>query len=182
MPVTETRWARRSSAEAWNRSLIWRSSRSRPTNGASSPSDLSAPRAPETTRTARHSRMRPVLALQLVRAGVLVDDRRLGRPPGRLADEHLARLGPRLDPRGGVDDVAGDHPLALGADRHRRLAGHHAGPGAQVGDANLVAERGHRGDQVERGPHGPLGVVLGRVGVPQTAITASPMNFSTVPP
>ena len=45
IPVTDTRCARLSSAQAWNSSLIWRSSRSRPTNGASSPSDLSAPRA-----------------------------------------------------------------------------------------------------------------------------------------
>ena len=43
MPVTETRCALRSSAQAWNRSFICRSSRSRPTNGASSPCDLSEP-------------------------------------------------------------------------------------------------------------------------------------------
>ena len=41
---------------------------------------------------------------------------------------------------------------------------------------------GDRRDQVERGPDGALGIVLVRDGVPQTAITASPMNFSTVPP
>ena len=54
---------RRSSAQAWKRSLIWRSSRSRPTNGASSPSDLSAPRAPDTTLTACHTLCRPTLPL-----------------------------------------------------------------------------------------------------------------------
>ncbi len=55
IPVTETRCALPSSAQPWKRSLISRSSRSRPTKGASSPCDLSAPRAPETTRSARYS-------------------------------------------------------------------------------------------------------------------------------
>ena len=64
----------------------------------------------------------PALALQLVQPRVLVDDRGLGRAARRLADEHLAGLGDALDPRGGVDEVAGDHALALGADRHRGLA------------------------------------------------------------
>src|SRR5205807_2514453 len=59
------------------------------------------------------------LPLQLVRAGALVDDRRLGRPPRRLADEHLAGLGDPLDAGGGVDEIARNHPLALGADRDR---------------------------------------------------------------
>jgi hypothetical protein len=34
----------------------------------------------------------------------------------------------------------------------------------------------------KRGADRPLGVVLVRDGAPKTAITASPMNFSTVPP
>ena len=38
-------------------------------------------------------------------------------------------------------------------------------------------------DQLEPRAHRPLGVVLvRRPGTPQTAITASPMNFSIVPP
>ena len=37
-----------------------------------------------------------------------------------------------------------------------------AGAGAQVGRADLVAERGHGRDEVERRPDGALGVVLGR--------------------
>ncbi len=55
MPVTETRCAFARRREAWKRSLIWRSSRSRPTNGGSSPCDLSEPRKPETTRCAFQS-------------------------------------------------------------------------------------------------------------------------------
>ena len=63
------------------------------------------------------------LSLQLVSAGRLVHDRLLRRAPRRLADEHRAGLRDRLDTRGGVDEIARDHALALGADRHRRLSG-----------------------------------------------------------
>ena len=42
MPVTETRWALSSSADAWKRSLTRRSSRSRPTKGALSPTERRA--------------------------------------------------------------------------------------------------------------------------------------------
>ena len=65
----------------------------------------------------------------------------------------------RLDARGGVDEVARDHPLALGAERDRRLAGQHAGAGAQVG-APSSWPSADRGDQVERGADRALGVVL----------------------
>jgi hypothetical protein len=43
-------------------------------------------------------------------------------------------------------------------------------------------ELGHARDEVEGGTNGALGIVLGRGGSSQTAATASPMNFSTVPP
>ena len=152
----------RSSAQAWKRSLIWRSSRSRPTNGASSPCDFSEPRSPETTRCARQSGVGPSLPFSSKRARVLVDDRLLGRPARRLADEDRPGLGGRLHPRRGVDEVAGDHALALGADRDGGLAGEHARPRAQLRCADLVAERGHGGDEVERGADSALGVVLGR--------------------
>ena len=55
MPVTETSCAFCSSAEPWNSSLTSRSSRSRPTNGASRPDERSAPFDPATTRSARQS-------------------------------------------------------------------------------------------------------------------------------
>ena len=66
-----------------------------------------------------------LLALQLERARVLVDDRLLGRPPSGVADVDTAGFRDRLHPRGGVDQIAGDHPLGRGADRHRCLAGQH---------------------------------------------------------
>ena len=102
-------------------------------------------------------RQRFGLPLQLVLACRFVGDRGLGRAPGRLADQHRPGLGGGLDPRGGVDQVAGDHPLAFGADRHGRLAGEHARPRREARIELL-----HCGDQVERGPDRPLGVVLVR--------------------
>jgi hypothetical protein len=68
------------------------------------------------------------LPLQLVRAGVLEGDRRLRGAPRRVADEQRPRLGGSLDPRGGVHEVAGDHPLPLGAARDGGLSGEHARP------------------------------------------------------
>ena len=100
------------------------------------------------------------LALQLVHAGVLVDDGELARAAGGVAHEHRARVGCGLDPRRGVDEIAGDHALALGADRHGGLAGQHSGARGKLGRADLVSERRHGGDQVERCANGTLGVVL----------------------
>ena len=103
-----------------------------------------------------------LLALQLVHAGVLVDDRRLARAAGGVADEHRARAGCGLDARRGVDEVAGDHALAFRADRHGGLAGQHSGASGKLGCADLVSERRHRGDQVERCANRALGVIFRR--------------------
>jgi len=92
-----------------------------------------------------------------VLAGVVVRDRRLRRALRRLADEHRAGLRRRLDPRGGVDEVARDHPLTLGAKGDGRLAAEH--PRA---DTEARIERRDRADEVERGANGPLRVVLVR--------------------
>jgi hypothetical protein len=100
------------------------------------------------------------LPLQLVRARLLVGDRGLGCALGRLADEDRARLRRALHPRGGVHEVARDQPLAVRADRDGSLAREDACPRAQVGRAELLAEDGDAGDEVERGSNGALGVVL----------------------
>ncbi len=94
-----------------------------------------------------------LLALELERAGVLVDDRLLGRAPRGLADEHRARVGGRLHARGGVDEIAGDHALALGADRDRGLAGENSCASPELGGADLVAESAtrRRRDRARRG-------------------------------
>ncbi len=97
------------------------------------------------------------LALQLVLACVAVVDRRLAGAPRCIADEHGARLGGRLDPRGGVDEVARDHALVGRAQRDRRFAGEDAGARPERG-----VEARHRLDELERRPHRPFGVVLVR--------------------
>ena len=101
-------------------------------------------------------------ALQLVLAVVLVDDRGLGGVHRRVTHEHLPGLGDRLDPRGGVDQVAHHHPLALGPEGDRGLAGEHAGSRSQVRSVDLNAHLGDSLGEVERGAHGTFGVVLGR--------------------
>ena len=95
------------------------------------------------------------LALELLGADGLEGDRRGRRVHRRLADEHAAGGGDRLEAGGGVDDVADDHPLPHGADVDRRLAGQDPGPRLEPG-----RERRDGGQQVERGADGPLGVVL----------------------
>ena len=95
------------------------------------------------------------LPLELVLSGGAVRDRRLGRPPRRLPHEHRARLGRRLNARRSVDEVTGDHALALGADRDGRLSREHA-----RARANPRSEIGNCADQIERRAHCPLGVVL----------------------
>ena len=110
----------------------------------------------------QHRRL--VLALERMRAGVLVDDGLLGCAMCRVADQHRSRLGSCLDPRGGVDEIPRHHALALGTDRHRCLTGEDTGPGTQLRRADFVAERRHRRHEVERGAHRALAVVLGRSG------------------
>jgi hypothetical protein len=79
-------------------------------------------------------------------ARVLVADRGLGRASRALADENGSRFRERLDPRRSVDEIAGDHPLAFGADRHRGFAREHRGSGTKISDADLLAECGrHHG-------------------------------------
>ena len=68
--------------------------------------------------------------------------------------------GGALDAGRGVDEVAGDHALALRADVDRRLAGEHADARLEPGRPDLGAERLDRRDEVERGAHRALGVVL----------------------
>ena len=90
----------------------------------------------------------------------------------RLAEQDLARLRRLLEPRGDVDGVPCREPL--------RGAGHHlAGVDA---DPPLDAELGER-PRISAAARTARSASSSRtVGTPKTAITASPMNFSTVPP
>src|SRR5438093_6675799 len=74
------------------------------------------------------------LPLELESTGVDVRDRRLARSLGRLSDEDRAGLGHGLDSGGGVDEVAGDHALPLGAERDGGFSRQDAGAGAQAGN------------------------------------------------
>jgi hypothetical protein len=100
------------------------------------------------------------LALELPRARLGVGDRRLGRALRGFADEHAAGLGGGLDPRRGVDEVAGHHAFADRVQRDGGAAGEDAHSRPQVGRSHLLTERGYHRHQVERSPDGPLGVVL----------------------
>jgi hypothetical protein len=100
------------------------------------------------------------LSLQLVASHVFVGDRRLRRTLRRLADQNHARLGRRLDTRGRVDQIACHETLRHAARHHRRLTSENAGPGLQPRRPHLLAESGHDRDQVERGPHRTLRIVL----------------------
>ena len=70
------------------------------------------------------------------------------------------------------------HQRADGLHREQRDALSLAG---DLGSRRLRHAR-HRGHQVQRGPDGAHRVAFGRYRVPHTAMTASPMNFSTTPP
>jgi hypothetical protein len=102
------------------------------------------------------------LSLERLLAGVLVRDRSFACPPGSLADEDRPRLGHRLHARRRVDEVAGDHPLALGADGDRRIARDDTDPHRKRRRPDLPAERGHDSDQLEPCANRALGVVLVR--------------------
>ena len=127
---------------------------------------------------ARHAAHRDLLALERLLAGLLERDRRHW-PPG-ASPRRPARC-PGVPPTGaggGVDQVAGDHALVGRTDRDRRLAGQHAGAGLDAGPSERTRRRPARARHAPRARRHPRAAV----GAPQTAITASPMNFSTVPP
>ena len=157
MPMTETSCALRSSAPAWKSSLTSRSSVA-PDEWRLEPGGLERAAPAGGDSEARQSCIGLGLSLELVLACVLVGDRRFGGPARRSPDEDCAGLGGALDARRGVDEVAGDHALALGSEGDRGLPGENA-CACLRGRVELCR---HGGDEVERGPDGALGVVLGR--------------------
>ena len=122
----------------------------------------------------------------------------LGSPSSRNRKPRAARAvrsdttippgsGALLEPGGDVHRVAGHHRVAgLGVGRGEDLAGVHAGPDLQR-DAEAVIEfgvdlrRGARACGARPGAPG-RGRPRARSETPNAAMTASPMNFSTVPP
>ena len=101
-----------------------------------------------------------LLALEHLVAGGLVGDRGLGREAGCLADKDTPRVCRRLKPRSGVDHVARDHALALGADDHGRLPGHDSDTELEILHARLSTEGRNHIREVQGCTDGALGVVL----------------------
>ena len=178
IPMIETSCARCSSTEAWNSSFTSLSSRSRPTNGASRPVERIEPRARRRPRGALataaparpfpSARATPASSYAIDASAARFVDSPTSTVPGSAADwmrEAVLTRSPATMPWPSAPSVTAASPVSTpGARRAARV------------------ELRHRGDQVQRSAHRPLGVVLLRVGAPHTAITASPMNFSTVPP
>ncbi len=160
-PTSVTSWAERALRARSNASSSVSSSRRRPTSGV-----RTRRRDVDADAAARLERLPGLdglgLALRLHRLGGPVVDRVAGRAPGRLADEDAVDRRVRLEPRRRVDDVAGDHALALlrpRAERDERLPGVDADAELELG---LLVE-----DPVadgERRADGALGVVLVRDG------------------
>ena len=71
-----------------------------------------------------------------------------------------------------IHGIAGRQPLGCPGDH---LSGHHTGQALETQRRDGVAH-------LDGGTKRPQGVISWTVGTPNTAMTASPMNFSTVPP
>ena len=126
------------------------------------------------------------LALQLERLDGLDLDGVFHEPVGALADQHLARGRRLLEPRGDVHRVSGDEPLPARGIAGDDLARVHADADLDA-DAVVAFElvvQDRRAPRASRPPRGRLAPGRPRAerGMPKTAMTASPMNFSTVPP
>ena len=105
-------------------------------------------------------RLRLGLALQLDVAVQVELDGQPGQPPRGGVDQDRAGRRRRLHPRGGVDGVAGDHRLALGAHGGRHRAGHHAGPRREARGRDRGSQVGNLGDELHGRPDRTLGVAL----------------------
>ena len=180
-PTTTSSAGRPVSSTPWNSSLTIRSSRSRPTSGASRPSARCAPPAVRDDGAGRPQRHRLGLALELVRADVGVGDRRAGQQAGRLVDPHLARSGRRTAPATAVfTGSPATMPCISRTDGHRDLAGDDADPHRQFRDRRPPSRARPRQPTSSRPARTDRSASSSWVvGTPHTAITASPMNFST---
>ncbi len=182
IPVTCTRWARRSSVEAWKTSFTRRSSRSRPTKGASRRSDLSRPPTPATTRSAWKRGTGSALPFNSwVPASWYATAASVARlvasptstVPGWLwawMREAVLTRSPATMPW----PFAPRFTAAVPVNTPARAAS----SGARTSAPNsATASTRSRAARTARSASSSWAK-----GAPHTAITASPMNFSTVPP
>ncbi len=182
IPITDSRWAFRLSTVPWKISLTKRSSRSRPTKGASSPADFIVPRTPATTRKARHRGTGSAFPLRswtpagsyMIAASV---ERRVDSPtrtvPGSASactrDAVLTRS-PATIPWPSAPSVTAASPVSTPMRGFSR-------PEPTVSPSVRTACTSSRAARTARSASSSWAT-----GVPHTAMTASPMNFSTVPP
>ena len=176
-PLTRTRCARPVSALVWKRSFTRRSSRSRPTNGASRPDDRPSPPRLATTRRARQSRIGSVLPFSscspasskaIAASAAARVDSPTRTVPGSAADctrDAVFTRSPATMPSLVAPMVTAASPVSTPA--RARRSGWSSGIAATSSSAARTARSASSSVAT---------------GVPQTAITASPMNFSTVPP
>ena len=94
-----------------------------------------------------------------------------------LTDQDASGWRDALQARRSVDEVACDHALVRGAESDRGLSTQDSRARLKVRAQGLDCL-----EKIDSRANGALRVVLVRDRRPQTAITASPMNFSTVPP
>ena len=181
-PDTSTSRGTRRSAAAWNSSLTVRSSASRPVSGASSPSTRCTPPTADSTRVARQSRCGSALPFSsrspATAKPIALPAARCVAPststyPGSAADCTRAAVftaSPATIPWLTAPSVTATSPVTTPA----RAAS--AGNPASLPSAATALTR----SSAARTARSASPSVA--TGVPQTAITASPMNFSTTPP
>jgi hypothetical protein len=181
-PDTSTSRGTFRSATAWNRSLIVRSSTSRPVSGASSPSTRWLPPAPANTRVARHNRCgsalpfsarSPASANPIAPPASRCVGASTSTEPGSAAActrDAVFTASPATIPSPTARSVTATSPVTTPA-RAARFTTPAPVPSSATAATRSSAARTARSASPSDA-----------AGVPHTAITASPMNFSTTPP
>ena len=181
-PATSTSRGTRRPAAAWNSSLTVRSSASRPVSGASSPSTRCDPPTPASTLVARHNRCGsafPFSACSPASANpIALPAKRCVAPsvstvPGPAAACTRAAVftaSPATMPSLVAPKVTATSPVTTPARAAR------PGTPASVPRSPTAATRSSAARTARSASPSAA------AGVPHTAITASPMNFSTTPP
>ena len=180
-PEIATSRARRSRATAWYASRRSRNSVSRPTNGGSSASARPAPRTRATTRSARNagtgaalpfSDVSPAGSNAIASSVAARVDSPTSTVPGRATDCSRAAVftrSPATSPWSTAPSVTAASPVSTPA---RATSSRPSARPTSATDATRS-----RAARTARSASSSCAT-----GAPQTAMTASPMNFSTVPP
>ena len=181
-PATSTSRGTRRSAAAWNSSRMVRSSASRPVSGASSPSTRCDPPTPDSTRVARHSCTGSDLPFS---ACSPASANRTALPASRCVAASTSTC-PGLAAACTRDAVFTASPATMPSPTAPRVTAtspvttpaRAASPGTPA-PAPSSATALTRSSAARTARSASPSVAAG---VPHTAITASPMNFSTTPP